>query len=178
MSPGTGHNTVELDYFFRLHSQGLAGDRAVLLRRPNPYHDASIELYRHKFWLASNNPVLCDLLFPLVVGTEKLRIDCGLARGKYQLRGDGSYDPPPAGQSHLIEITKTENIAQWVKYYALRSKTENQFPLREGIGIDQELTDFLKNTGNRIALIHMKLHVINATAAQSDPSAYGWPYVG
>ena len=31
---------------------------------------------------------------------------------------------------------------------------------------------FLKNTGNKIALIHMKLHVINATAAQSDPSAY------
>jgi putative glycosyltransferase (TIGR04372 family) len=170
---GTGHNTVELDYFFRLQSQKeYAHIRAVLLRRPNPFHNDTIGLYRSRFFLASSNPILCDLLFPLAISSEKLRIDCGLARGKWQLRTDGKYNRPPLGQTHLNEISKAENVAQYSAYFALRARTEDKTPLSECVGLDQELQDFLGTTGRKIAVVHMKFQVINATALPSDPASY------
>jgi putative glycosyltransferase (TIGR04372 family) len=172
ISPTTGHNTPELDYFFRLQSVGGAAGRTIFLRRPSSFHNDSISLYANRFWLASNNQVLCDLLFPIVVATQGLRIDCGQTRGKKQLKPDGTYDALGPNQTDLYEISKDENTAQRYRYYALRNQTRSATPLKDGIGCDPELVRFLANDGRKIALVHIKLEVINATAAPSDPDAY------
>jgi putative glycosyltransferase (TIGR04372 family) len=172
VSPTTGHNTQELDYFFRLRLVGSADGRAVFLRRPSPIHNDSISLYGKRFWFASNNQVLCDLLFPIVVSTERLRIDCGLARGKRQLKADGTYHILSPDQTYLGEISKEENTVQRHRYYLLRNRTLDDAPLTDGVGCDAELARLLGNDGRKIALLHIKLDAINATAAASDPNAY------
>ena len=172
VAPGTGHNTNELDYFFRLQATELKDARVAFLRRPSAFHNESISLYRDRFWLASNNQILCDLLFPIVVSTTNLRIDCGLARGKTQLKADGTYDIPPPNQTYLYEISKSDNIKQWHSYYALRNRTLDYTPLIENICCDPELMNFLSCQGRKIALVHIKVEVINATAVPTDPNAY------
>lgn len=172
VSPTTGHNTQELDYFFRLRLVGSADGRVAFLRRSSRIHDDSISLYQDRFWLASNNPVLCDLLFPIIASTERLRIDCGLARGKRQLKADGSYHILSPAYTYLGEVSKEENTLQRYRYYVLRKRTANDTPLLDGVRCDPDLARFLDNGGSKIALLHIKLDAVNATAAPTDPNAY------
>ena len=172
ISPTTGHNTQELDYYFRLRLLGAADGRPIFLRRPSPFHNDSISLYGNRFWLASNNPVLCDLLFPIVISTERLRIDCGLARGKRQLKADGTYRILSPDQTYLGEISKDDNILQRYRYYVVRNRTLDDTPLMDGVGCDPELVRFLSNDGRKIALLHIKVETVNATAEPTEPNAY------
>jgi putative glycosyltransferase (TIGR04372 family) len=174
IAPGTGHNTVELDYFLRLRGAGELDptSRYVLLRLPNEFHSDTISLYKQHFWLASKSRFLFNLIMPVVAGHPELRIDCGLSRLKWHLRGDGSFTLPPQGQSFLYQISKAENREAWKTYFRLRERTKHLHPLKDGLSIDPELLDFLGGNADRLVLTHIKSHVANATAAPSDPPSY------
>lgn len=174
IAPGTGHNTVELDFFLR---QAYAGEldrraRYVFLRLPNNFHNDTVALYRRHFWFASSNRLLRNLLMPTIVANPDLRIDCGLSRLKWHLREDGTYSQPPGGQTFLYQISKEENREAWLRYYRLRARTANIAPLSDGLAPDQALLDFLGGGCEKLALFHCKFHIANATAAPTQPLAY------
>lgn len=172
--PGMGHNTVELDYFLRRKAVGqLPEDRRfALIRAPNAVHRDTLDLYGPHFDWASKSRWLYSLLLPLTVRFPELRLDCGLSRLKWHLRPDGSFDWPPRGQTFLYQVSKAENRSAWAGYYRLRAETENLTPLAEGIGVDPELLAFLGGRTEKLALFHMKLGIINATAAPTEPRNY------
>jgi len=172
--PGMGHNTVELDYFMRrrLLNEWPPGTRFVLLRRPSAIHDATYDLYRQHFWWMPRSTFIYNLLLPILMGNRFITVDCGLSRLKWQLREDCTWDVPPNGQSFLYQINKDQGMRAWEHYYQVRARTLNAAPLSENIGIDAELRDFLGGSTEKLALVHIKLHVANATAAETDPASY------
>lgn len=171
--PGMGHNTVELDYFFRRRKTGEWPEhfKFVLARRPNPVHLDTMTLYGHRFWLASMSVPLFNLILPLTMRCRDIDIDCGLSRLKWQIEGDG-WSPAPQGQTFLHQISKEEVGLAWKKYYEIRAVTADFFPLRDGLGVDDELLTFLGGRADNLALVHVKLHVMNATGAPTDPRSY------
>ena len=174
IAPGTGHNTVEVDYFLRrLYSSELDPHaRYVFIRDPTNFHMDTLALYRKHFWFASSNRFLRNVLAPTIAGYPELRIDCGLSRLKWNLRDDKSFSPPPRGQTFLYQVSKEENRAAWLRYYRLRRRTSDIAPLSKGLKPDEELVDFLGGSVGRLALLHSKFHVANATAAPTDPDTY------
>src|SRR6185503_19608871 len=58
------------------------------------------------------------------------------------------------------------------EYYRLREKTTGSYPLCDALDQDSELIEFLGGNISKLALLHLKFGVINATAAPSDPRAY------
>jgi putative glycosyltransferase (TIGR04372 family) len=173
IAPGTGHNTVEMDYFLRRLYAGELDRRSryILLRLPSSFHDDTIGLYRRHFWLASNNRFLRNILWPVIIAHSELRLDSGLSRLKWHLRDDGSHSPPPNGQSFLYQVDKARNREVWQDYYRLRGRTGELTPVMDGLTPDRELIDLIGDN-RRLALFHMKLHVANATAAPTSPENY------
>ncbi len=173
VAPGMGHNTVELDRAFRMMKSGQITGRVALLRRPSPIHRDTLDLYRNWFWFASDSNFLFDWLFPAVARYPKLRIDLGLSRLKWHLRDDCTHDELPSdGQTYLQQVSKEENRLAWQEYYALRRQTKDDHPLAEGLEPDAELLEFLGGRPRKLALVHLKYHVANATATASDPGSY------
>lgn len=172
IASGTGHNTVELDYFFRLQMKTGFQNRVVFLRRPSVFHNDTLSLYRTRFLLASNNDFLCDFLFPVIAGSKKLIIDCGLSRLKWEIGKDGTFEEALPGQSYFFQIDKRDNIIQWQKYFEVRAETDGEYPLGKDIALDSELVDFIGGPPTKLALVHIKNHVANATAAPSNPFDY------
>lgn len=172
--PGLGHNTVELDLFFRMQSLGMIGNdyRIVLVRRSNAIHNDTLSLYRRQFWLATKSNVIFDLVIPAAASAADLRIDCGLSRLKWHYEPDRVLAIPYGGQSYLHQVSKAENREAWRRYYEIRRKTADLNPLKEGIGVDKPLRKFLLDLKKPLALVHIKYHVANATAAPTDPAAY------
>jgi putative glycosyltransferase (TIGR04372 family) len=172
--PGLGHNTVELDLFFRMRALGLTGDseRIALVRRPNAIHNDTLSLYRQRFWLATKSHLIFDLLIPAAASAKDLRIDCGLSRLKWHYEPERPLAIPVGGQSYLHQVSKAENRVAWMRYYDIRRKTADLNPLKDGIGIDRPLRKFLRDLKSPVALVHIKYHVANATAAPTDPAAY------
>jgi putative glycosyltransferase (TIGR04372 family) len=172
--PAMGHNTVELDYFFRRQKAGEVspGTRYVLLRYPNSVHRDSVALYGHRFWLTPVSRWLYNFLLPVMMRYKDVTLDCGLSRLKWQLTDDLTFAVPPIGQTYLYQVSKQENLEAWKKYYCLRARTAGYFPLADGLKPDPELIEFLGGRTDNLALVHIKLHVVNATGAPSDPEAY------
>ncbi len=172
--PGLGHNTVELDLFFRMQALGQVGkgERIALVRRSNNIHDDTLSLYRRRFWLATKSNVLFDLLVPPAASASDLRIDCGLSRLKWHYEPDRPLAVPYGGQSYLHQVSKAENREAWIRYYDIRRRTADINPLKEGVGVDPSLRKFLRYYQKPIALVHIKYHVANATAAPTDPASY------
>jgi putative glycosyltransferase (TIGR04372 family) len=173
MIPGMGHNTIELDYFLRLLQSGrLPARRYVLLRKPNGFHNDTLTLYRHYFWFAAKNVWLNNFLAPIIARYKDMQLNVGLSRLRWQLRDDGSFNPPPPGQTYLYQVSKIENRAECMRYFALRATTKNITPLKDGLKIEPKLMAFLGGQSDRLALIHIKYHVGNATARPTDPRTY------
>ncbi|HEV2263947.1 MAG TPA: TIGR04372 family glycosyltransferase [Stellaceae bacterium] len=173
IAPGTGHNTVEIDYFLRRLYSGELDRRAryIFLRLPTNFHIDTVALYRRHFWAASSNRFVRNLIAPVIAAHPEVRLDCGLSRLKWHLRDDLSFSRPPRGQSFLYQVSKEENRQAWLNYYRLRARTGSLTPLSDGLTPDLDLRAFLGST-ERLALFHVKFHVANATAAPTDPSAY------
>jgi putative glycosyltransferase (TIGR04372 family) len=172
--PGLGHNTVELDMFFRMKALGRYGakDRIILLRQVNEIHKDTLSLYRDRFWFASSSIVLFNFLMPAAANADDLQLDCGLSRLKW------NYDPrrnlviPVGGQTYLHQISKAENREAWKRYYQIRRETRGLAPLTDGLSLDVDLRSFLGNDERPLALVHIKQHIANATGAVTDPSHY------
>jgi putative glycosyltransferase (TIGR04372 family) len=175
VAPGLGHNTVELDYFFRKQGLGLVGkdERVLFVRRPSAIHKDTLSLYRDRFWFATKSHFVYDLVIPAAANAPDLRIDCGLSRLKWHYEAERPLAIPFGGQNYLHQVSKAENLDAWKAYYDLRRRSSDLYPLREGIGLDGPLLQLLGYDRDRpIALVHLKYHVANATAAPTDPRAY------
>jgi putative glycosyltransferase (TIGR04372 family) len=172
--PGMGHNTVELDYFFRRQKLGEwpAHLKFVLARRCNQVHLDTMDLYAQRFWVAPRTTSLFNITLPLTMRCQDIIVDCGLSRLKWQLDAGTFWKIPPKGQTFLHQISKDEVGQSWKSYYEIRAQTQQFFPLREGLTLDPELLEFLGGRAEKLALIHIKLHVMNATGAPTDPASY------
>jgi putative glycosyltransferase (TIGR04372 family) len=103
---------------------------------------------------------------------REITLDGGLSRLKWQLRDDLTYDMPVDDQTYLWQVSKSEGLRAWKAYFQLRAQTESHFPLRDGIGLDLDLVQFLGGTDAKLALFHVKREVSNATAAPTAGEAY------
>ncbi len=174
MPAGMGHNTVELDRYFRAVAlrqidQGL---RVVLFRYPNVMHRESARLYKGHFWWTPTSRLVFLMLLPLTLRYRDITLDGGMSRLKWQLRQDLSYDRPVEGQTYLYQIPKEAGLENWRSYYRLRAQTPEIFPLSEGIEADPELISFLGGSVERLALFHIKLGLSNATGAATTAEEY------
>ena len=172
--PGLGHNTVELDLYFRMQALGLVprDAKVILAREANAIHLDTLSIYRNRFWFATSNRIIMALIIPPAASCPDLHIDCGLSRLKWNYDAKRPLAVPYGGQTYLHQISKEENRAAWKRYFELRARTSNLFPLKEGIGLDVDLRQFLGDLSRPIAAVHIKNHVANATAAITDPSTY------
>jgi len=59
-----------------------------------------------------------------------------------------------------------------MRYFHLRRETQGMTPLKDGLIVEPALLDFLGGRSDRLALVHVKYHVGNATARPTDPRTY------
>lgn len=168
---GVGHIICELDYFFRkLKEKEIdTTKRYVWVRKSDPYSKACVDLYRENFWWTTCNYLLYELLLPLTIGYPEITLDSGLSRLKWQLDPNKNFHRPLKGQTYLHQLSKTEGIQLWEKYYELRNKEPSFFPLTEG---KFKLALPFLEKDKKLALIHLKTDANNATALPTDPSTY------
>lgn len=179
IADGTGHIIAELDYFFRRLELGQIdrNKRYVWLKKSRPISRACVALYKHRFWFSIANDFVYNLLLPVTVKYKSITIDCGLSRLKWQLpenANDIGNHPPDPGQTYLYQISKAEGLRQTRAYFYARAKSSSYYPLKGarfsgGLG---GLYKLLKGRTDKLALIHVKYDVKNATVKPTDPVTY------
>ena len=173
-SDGTGHIIAELDSYFRMSYLEETEElrRFVWIRKSSGFTRACVGLYRHKFWWATANTLLYDLFLPITIGRKDITVDVGLARVKRQLNDEGQYSPPDDRQTYLNIIPKRDGMAQWADYYGRRLNSRGHFPMSEADFDNSELVHFLNGGASKLALVHIKKDVVNATAKPTAPHTY------
>jgi putative glycosyltransferase (TIGR04372 family) len=173
-SDGTGHIIPELDNFFRMLFLGELdpSKRYVWVRKSNDFTRTCVRFYRHKFWWAIANNLVYDLLLLITVRYRDITLDVGIARSKWQLSPSNEYHPPDDRQTFLHFVSKAEATRQTLDWYTRRLKSAEYFPLADATFENGELIQFLKGNTDRLALVHIKTYVANATAAPTDPETY------
>ena len=171
---GVGHIVLELDYFIRrLHSKEIdTSRRYIWIRLPDTYNETCINLYGKYFWYSKCDTMMYQLLLPILIYYKDITLDAGLSRLKWQLTDDMKYYKPLPGQTYLHQISKQKNFANFCNYIKVRKKTHNITPLKVSVkNVNKKLKNLIK-TDKKIALIHLKESVCNATAQATDPSTY------
>lgn len=173
IASGTGHIICELDNFLRkLHLEEVDPRRRyVWIKKGDPFAKTCVSLYRRHFWWAISNTLIYDLLLPLLVLPSEISLDCGLSRLKWQLSTDKKRFVLP-GQTFLYQISKKEGSKLWLDYYQRLQRSADYFPLlhkeeKEAVCLRRAL-----GLKEKVALIHLKDVVKNATAKATDPSTY------
>ena len=178
IAEGTGHVLPELDNFFRQLRLGEIdpGKKYVWLRTRNDFSRACIALYGQKFAWAYESNLLYDFFLPVLLKFHDITHDAGTSALYWQLPKNGVVAPGRPWQTYLHMGTKQEAHRLWLEYYRRRSETADFVPLREFAGRalkpDAELRGFLGAEPGRLALIHLKTNVMNATAAPTDAATY------
>jgi putative glycosyltransferase (TIGR04372 family) len=172
-SDGVGHILVEVDDFLRKRflNELDRSKKYILIKKSHWLSKEFVTLYRHHFDWAICNTLLYYLTLPLIMRYETLRLDCGLSRSKWH--------PIPAKDQVLDQklpswpkiITKHRNLTEWENRYRRRVLSADFTPLRDFRGDDPLLNQFLKGC-NKIALLHLKTNISNATALPTDPNTY------
>lgn len=178
IAEGTGHVLPELDNFFRQLKLGEIDPerRYVWLRTKNDFSRACVKLWGKKFFLARESTFLYDICLPLMLRAYDITHDAGTSALYWQLPAQGAASPAKPWQTYLHMGTKKEAHRLWLEYYRRRNQTSNFVPLKEfGSDLlrpDAELQDFLGGNMSRLALIHIKTNMMNATASPTDPATY------
>lgn len=172
MAHGTGHNTVELDYALRIMKLE-PNLKLVLIRRASPFHVGTINLFGHRFHKAPLNDIIFELIAPCIIALPaSYRLDVGLGRGKMERH------KTKAEKNKFLIISKQQNIDQYGKYFSIRQSTSDYRPLISELKTNLKLQQRgLMNKLNlkkseKLALVHIKENIINATAAPTDPENY------
>lgn len=174
IADGVGHIISELDNFFRMLHLGEIdrNKRCVWVRKSIHLSRACVDLYGRKFWWAISNDLIYALLLPITIRYKDITVDCGLSRMKWQLTDNREYYPPMPGESYLHRISKSEARTQWADYHKRRLKCSDYFPLKGATPDDEDLIRFLNGDAEKLALIHIRTGVVNATAKPTDPETY------
>ncbi len=172
-SDGVGHIVVESDDFMRRQFLKTldSNKKYVLIKKSHWLSKEFIRLYKHKFDLAICSSFLYYLTLPLIIRYEDLRLDCGLSRTKWhKLNGSDeviSQELPTWPKT----ITKHKNLTEWEDRYRRRVQSSNFAPLKDFKKRDNRLDQFL-GSSDKIALLHIKTNISNATAKQTDSNTY------
>src|SRR5436190_10250634 len=175
---GTGHVLPELDNFFqKLRLGQIDGQRKyVWLRKTNDFSRACIRLYGHQFAYAAVSTWLYDLALPIMYRWKDITLDSGVSALHWELPADGKYFISPPWQTFLYMAPKSEALRLWREYYERRAVKPEFAPMVEYAGEklapDRQLLAFLDKRTTKLALIHIKTNVMNATAATTDPATY------
>ena len=168
-----GHITLELDGFFRRQHLGEINPkkRYLLVMRSNHLFKSCVELYGHKFRWAISSDLVYDLLLPIILRYKDITLDVGMSGWKLKLPSNKAYYLP-VYKSCWHRISKSEALTQWLYYWKRRSQCPEYFPMKEGILPSSQLIKFLNGNTEKLALIHIKTNVGNATAKPTDPETY------
>ena len=174
VADGTGHILPELDNFFRKLSLGEidSNKRYIFVRKESPFSTACVHYYRDKFWWAICSDFTYHLTLPITIRYKDIILDSGISRLKWQLDSNGNYIVPSDGQTYLHRINKKESTKRMFDMFARRAKTEGYYPLKEADFDSAEVNGFLKGNTGKLALVHIKTNVMNATAKPTEPFTY------
>lgn len=172
---GVGHTLPELDAFFRMrHLNEIPSNKHYIwIQKSDAFAKTAIELYGHKFSFAASSTFIYNLCLPFLVGYPELILDCGHSRCKWHLTQDRKYFPAPIpNASYLYQVSKHEGQRLLSDYFQRAAKCPDYFPLADTPFDYHEIRSFIGLNVNKIALIHLKDEVRNATALITDPATY------
>lgn len=173
ISDSMGHSFPEYDNFFRrLYLGELPPNRRyVLIKRSNPFARATVRAFRHRFFWACSNELIYYLTLPLIMRFDDIVADAGLSRLKWQLDKQGAYFPA-FGQPCVANVGKSVAAAQWASWYRRRAQSPGFWPIKEFRLPQEAVLELLGGSAERVALVHVKNLVVNATARATDPDTY------
>lgn len=176
ISDGIGHIMEELHYFFKMVRAGKNDGTKlyVWIRKSTTFSKTCVRFYGKGFsWAVANN-LLYYLSLPLIYRYRSIGLDSGWARTKRRLTADNKYYKPAQGKNYLYQISRKEGRRRWHDFILINSQQPDYFPLREMLPPDQNnpLMTFLGDKTEKLALIHVKTLVGNATAKLTDAGTY------
>jgi putative glycosyltransferase (TIGR04372 family) len=168
---GTGHTIFELDYFFHIREEAV---RYLWVKKPDGFSEVGMKIYRKHFWKVRSSYVLYHLLLPIALSFEEIVVDAGLSRLKWQLKSRvwKEYRRLGGGLTYLHQLSKQEGQDVLSRYYAEKQKKGEYYPLLDGEFDEREIENFLRGRGGKLALVHLKEGIVNATAKPTDPETY------
>lgn len=171
---GTGHVIAELDHFLRLKLRKNIDltKRYVWICKSSELFKVTVKYYKNDFFYAKSSTLLYDLFLPYIIGFHDITLDVGVSRLKWQLSKKMPHYLQPLGQDFYHQLSKEEIMKVWVNYYQLRVETLDDFPLKKTYPISKPLYDFFHGNFKKLALIHIKNSVMNATALATNPATY------
>lgn len=175
---GAGHTFFELDNFARmlLLKDADPDKKYVWINKTDYFAKTCSNIYKHFFFYSASKTWLYNLVLPLTMHYQDLILDCGCSRLKWQLPQRFSYQIFPrtgtGSGTYIYQIPKNIGLEQVNRYYARLQKGQNVYPMIPKDPCPKQLSDFLGKDTRKIALIHAKDTVINATAASTDPNTY------
>lgn len=171
-SDGVGHILVETDDFLRRQflNELDRTKKYILIKKSHWLSKEYLSLYKYKFHFAICSSFLYYLTLPLIMRYETIRIDCGLSRTKWHPINNLDLVQGENLPSWPKTITKHKNLSEWAERYRRRARSSNFFPLKD---FNTSVSNFLEPFRNqKIALIHIKTNVGNATAKVTNPYTY------
>lgn len=175
VAPSVGHTTFELDHFFRkLYLEELEpSNKYVLIVKGNYIFRDFLKLYRKRFDFAIASTFLYHLLLPFLMRDVGLTIDSGVSRLKWQFHApDESRGVVIRGKPFLFQLLPKFGVSQMQQAYARWKRCPEYFPLALSQSCSEPLLKKTGLLGKKLALIHIKANVMNATAAHTDPASY------
>lgn len=176
IADGAGHTFFELDNFFRMAYLGDIDPtkKYVWINKKNQFTGTCTKLYGPQFYWAVENTLIYNFFLPITMYYKDIVLDCGCSRLKWQLpRGlNFPYFKREKKGTYLYQIPKNLGLEQINLYYQRMKKSVGFYPLKPLEPPSKRLVEFLGHDGRKIALIHAKTVLRNATAAPTDPETY------
>lgn len=176
IAPGAGHIFFELDNYFRMIFLKDIDDRKkyVWVNKKDYFVESCIKLYGHKFSWAVSHTFIYNFFLPITMRYKDLVLDCGCSRLKWQLPlgVNFPYFSRQTRATFIYQIPKNLGLEQVNRYYQRLKKSVGFYPMKPSAAPSREFLEFLNEDGRKIALIHAKDTVRNATAIPTDPYSY------
>lgn len=171
ISSCTGHITAEIDYFFQMRqSQHITSKKNYIwIAKSNTFTRVIPKLYKSQFHKIFINDFLYLLILPILMAFENLIIDCSLSHEKFQIMNYRKYSPR---YRFLKTLSLNECLLNWINFYKFKEENMNFFPLKRGNFQNQAILKFLGEHRKKLALIHIKDSIANATGKVTDPNTY------
>ncbi|MDO8512127.1 MAG: TIGR04372 family glycosyltransferase [bacterium] len=173
IADGVGDNIPVLDNFFRARTLKELNPKIkyIMIRRNNDFCRTIVKLYGNLFAFSSSSNIFYCLILPMLMRYRNITLDAGLSRCKWYLPDREHNSLPPRWQTNQYLVSKKETHQYWIDWYRRRSLTPNFFLLRSHIK-EIKFNGSFDTTNKKIALIHIKTDIVNATACVTNPDTY------